>query len=85
MLKKIMALVVAALAVLAVSAPMASATWFKHHNAIQANETIQLTGQFKFNSIVVGSIECQTQASVELIAGQTTRGPNNNEHCIARA
>jgi len=72
MLKKIMTLAVAALAVLAVSAPAASATWFKHHSAIQADETVQLTGQFKFSSVAVGSIECQTEASMQFLAGQTT-------------
>jgi len=72
MLKKTMILALAAMAVLAVSVPAASASWYKHHSVIQTDQQIQFTGQAKFESLVLGNIECQTQAKVKFLAGQTT-------------
>jgi len=72
MLKKTMILAFAAMAGLAVSAPAASANWYKHHAVIQTDQQINFTGQFRFQNPFLGSIECQTHAKVKLIAGQTT-------------
>lgn len=72
MLKKIIILAVAAMAIAAVAAPTVSANWTKHHANIEQNETVTFTGQAAFTSAVVGGIECQTDARVEFFAGQTT-------------
>jgi len=72
MFKKTIILALAAMAVLAVSAPAASASWYKHHQVIQADQQIELTGQWKYQALAVGSIECQARSTVRLLAGQTT-------------
>lgn len=63
----ILAVVVAALAIPAT----ASATWTDNHVAINQNQAIQFTGQFKLASNV-GSIECQVVLDGQLLSGQTT-------------
>jgi hypothetical protein len=74
MLKKIMMLALAATAVAAVTAPMASANWT--HNGVNipagTNPQVQFTGQALFTSAVVGGINCQTDAKVQLEGGSTT-------------
>jgi len=72
MLKKTMILALAAIAVLVVAVPAASASWYKHHSVIQTDQQTTFTGQARFESLITGSIECQTQAKVKFLAGQTT-------------
>jgi len=72
MFKKTIILALAAIAVLAVSAPAASASWYKHHAVIQTDQQLDLTGQLKYQSLATGGIECQTDAKVKLLVGQTT-------------
>jgi hypothetical protein len=73
MFKKAMMLAVAAAALVAFAIPAtASANWQDHSATLQQNANIQVTGQARFQGESIGAIECQTDASATLIAGQTT-------------
>lgn len=72
MLKKAMMLAFAAAALAAFVIPAtASAVWTKDHVVLQTSDTIQVTGQVSFHG-ELGTIECQTDATAQLLAGQTT-------------
>jgi hypothetical protein len=73
MFKKAMMLAVAAAALVAFAIPAtASARWQHHNTALQQNANTQLTGQFRFQGESIGAVECQTDTTATLIAGQTT-------------
>jgi hypothetical protein len=75
MLKKTMILALAAMAVAAFSASVASANWTHNHKVIQSgtNPTDPVfTGQALFTSAVVGGIDCQTKATGQITGGTTT-------------
>jgi hypothetical protein len=69
MLKKIIVLSALASA-LAIPAP-AFATWTKDHQAIHSDAVAQITGEAKFEG-EVGWVECQTVATLQLLAETTT-------------
>lgn len=68
----ILGLAITAIALL--SAPMAAARWT--HNGVPLaagqNPQVELTGQTAFTSAVVGGIECQRVAKMQLFGNQTT-------------
>lgn len=74
MFKKTIVLALAAIAVAAVTAPMASAVWTNDHldTTPGQNDHVLFTGQAAFTSALIGGIECQTTATVEFTGGTTT-------------
>lgn len=74
MLKKMVVLGLAVIAVAALSAPVASANWTHNGAPISAgtNPRVWFTGQFLFTSVVVGGANCQVKGTIELTGGTTT-------------
>jgi len=73
MLKKIMTLALAVMALAAVAAPLASANWTHNKVKIPAgtNPQIEFLGQANFIS-AIGNVDCQTVSLAQFTGGQTT-------------
>jgi hypothetical protein len=77
-MKKITTVVMAAVALLAMADPAgASAQWQHNHVNLTQNAQVQLTGQFGLVSQEVGGVECQIDATMQLLAGTTTANVTN--------
>lgn len=70
-IKKILTLAAMALALVAVAAPSASATWTENHEAITANKKITFAGHAGFKS-EAGFTTCKVHGTVEAKAESTT-------------
>lgn len=76
MLKKtiMLAMAVAVAAAVAVPAVGMAGVWKHHNTAIAANKVISLTGTIKYAGGFIGSIECQTTATITLLAAGSSTG-----------
>lgn len=80
-----MTLALAAMAVAACTAPIASANWTHKGAPIEENVSVSFTGQALFTSAVVGGINCRTFAEAQFVSGTTTGTISKFEVDLAEA